>query len=322
METNKPSWNLATEYFMFKHIDEDVIILWQNDPCVVLGCNQNAYKELNLEYIKENNIEVVRRISGGGAVFHDLGNVNFTFITKNTNTQSMETFTKPVVDILNKLGVNAQVSGRNDIVIKEHKISGNAQFVQGDKILHHGTLMYDVSCNNLTRCLNVNKQKLVSKGISSVQSRVTNISSHLEQNLSVNEFVQFLQNEFIESNSKLKHLHLNENHKDLITKYHDEKFANENWIFGTNYDFEIENTKYFNNVGLIQIHINVSDKLEIKDIAIQGDFFAKRNIEEFIQKLINSKFTYEDVKVTLENISNFNDYFLNLKKSDFLELLF
>lgn len=322
MNSTKPSFNLATEYYLFQYFEEDVIIIWQNHECVVLGCNQNAYKELNLDYIKQNKIEVVRRISGGGAVFHDLGNVNFTFITKNKTNTSLETFTTPVINILKLLGINAKHSGRNDIVINEQKISGNAQYIEGNKILHHGTLMYNVSHNKLTKCLNVNKDKIISKGLNSVRARVTNISSHLQASLSVDEFINVLYQGFIDTNLDIKTLKLNQTQINQIKVIEKNKFANENWIYGTKYNYSIANSKYLVGVGLIEIYIEIDVNLKILDFQILGDFFAKTNTKYFTEQFINKEFKYEIIKNIILSTNNFNNYFLNLKKEQLLEIIF
>ncbi|HRC66441.1 MAG TPA: lipoate--protein ligase family protein, partial [Bacteroidales bacterium] len=142
-QNTNPYFNLASEEYLLKNYEEDVFMLWRNEPSIIIGKHQNALAEINIEYVKENHIKVVRRITGGGAVFHDLGNLNFTFISNSPNSKPVMNFkkyTQPIVDVLVNLGVDARFEGRNDIVIDGKKISGNAECVYKNRFLHHGTI--------------------------------------------------------------------------------------------------------------------------------------------------------------------------------------
>ena len=142
--TKNPYYNLAVEEYLFKTSDDSVIMLWQNEPTVVIGKNQNAFAELNLDYVREKGINIARRITGGGAVYHDEGNVNFSFIAKNSETNELDfkSYTEPIIEALSKIGVKAMLSGRNDILVEDRKISGNAQYNADGRVLHHGTLLF------------------------------------------------------------------------------------------------------------------------------------------------------------------------------------
>ena len=167
LKTTNPNINLATEEYLFTHCEDDIFMLWQNEPTVVIGKNQNAFAELNMDYIKNNNIHVVRRITGGGAVYHDLGNVNYTFISgkKGSVGIDFEYFTKPIIHALPSLGISAELSGRNDILIDGKKISGNAQHTSGNRVLHHGTLLFDSDLSVLSDALKVDEEKIKAKAI-------------------------------------------------------------------------------------------------------------------------------------------------------------
>ncbi len=189
---NRPQYNLALEEYVFTQLEQfdEIFLLWINEPSIIVGKNQNTIEEINLDYTKENNIHVVRRLSGGGAVYHDLGNLNYTITSKGNNTVAFnfEEFTKPVLEVLSELGVEAKFTGRNDIVIGEQKFCGNAQYMSKDKVLHHGAMLFDVDLTVLTNALKVSKDKIESKGIKSVRSRVTNIIEHLEDKITVEDF--------------------------------------------------------------------------------------------------------------------------------------
>jgi lipoate-protein ligase A len=191
-DKTNPYFNLAMEEYLLKNFNEDLFILWRNESSVIVGKNQNTLSEINLEYIKENNIPVVRRQSGGGAVFHDLGNINFTFIANDNNSFSdFKRFTQPIIDLLKTLDINAEFSGRNDLLIDGKKFSGNAQYNYKNKVMHHGTLLFSSQIGDLSNALKVKPIKFEGKGIKSVKSRVTNISEHLKYDIDILEFKDF-----------------------------------------------------------------------------------------------------------------------------------
>src|SRR3954447_3269134 len=187
-----PRINLAIEEYALKHLDinETYLLFYINEPSIIIGKNQNTIEEINTEYVESNGIHVVRRLSGGGAVYHDLGNLNFSFITKDDGESfhNFRKFTEPVVSALQKLGVNAELSGRNDIEDGGRKISGNAQFSTKGRMFSHGTLMLNSEIENVVSALKVKKDKIESKGIKSVRSRVANISEFLTEKIRIEEF--------------------------------------------------------------------------------------------------------------------------------------
>ncbi len=168
-ETN-PYFNLAAEEYVLKNFNDDCFMLWRNRPSIIVGKHQNTLSEININHVKENNIDVVRRLSGGGAVFHDLGNLNFTFI-KNVNNESnlvdFKKYTQPIIDVLKHLGVDAKFEGRNDIMINGRKVSGNAEHVFKRRVLHHGTLLFSSVMADLSKVLKVNPLKYQDKGVKS-----------------------------------------------------------------------------------------------------------------------------------------------------------
>ena len=189
--------NLAVEDFILNNLnvsEEDYFLFYINGPSIIVGKNQNTNEEVNLKYVEENGIHVVRRLSGGGAVYHDLGNLNFSFLTKDDGDSfnNYKKFTEPVVKALHKLGVEAELSGRNDIHVGTRKISGNAQFTTKGRMFSHGTLMLDSNIEEVVNALVVSEEKMRSKGIKSVRSRVANISEFLTEPLTMDQFVEHL----------------------------------------------------------------------------------------------------------------------------------
>src|SRR5690625_4956285 len=179
-----PRINLALEEYMLENFGEKdtYLLFYVNEPSIIIGRNQNTVEEINTEYVDKKDIKVVRRLSGGGAVYHDLENLNFSFITKDDGDSfhNFAKFTKPLVDVLNELGVPAKLEGRNDLVVEGRKISGNAMYSTKGRMFSHGTLMLDSEIEEVVKALNVNKAKIESKGIKSIRSRVANISEFLD----------------------------------------------------------------------------------------------------------------------------------------------
>lgn len=320
--TNNPYFNLALEEYFLKHkeLKEDILILWQNEPVIVVGKNQNTYEELNLEYVDSNNIKVVRRLSGGGAVYHDLGNLNFTIIESNSNKHKNDFsfFALPVILCLNKLGVKATFSGRNDILINEKKFSGNAQYFYKDKLLHHGTLLFISNLTVLSNALNVKKDKFESKGIKSVGGRVTNISDFIDDNISLKEFKETLTESIFEyRNEKVKNYILTDEDIKKINELVENKYGTWEWNFGKSPEFNYTKEIRF-NAGSISIKMNVVEGI-INNFKIYGDFFEENPVENLEKKFINKKFYLKEIKTIMEDI-DISNYILNLSSEDFIKL--
>src|SRR5690625_1812078 len=187
-----PYINLALEEYVLKNFGEEdtYLLFYINAPSIIIGKNQNSVEEINTEYVDANNIKVVRRLSGGGAVYHDEGNLNFSFITKDDGDSfhNFAKFTEPVVKALNSIGVPAELIGRNDLLVEGRKISGNAQFSTKGRMFSHGTLMLDSEIEHVVSALNVKKEKIESKGNKSIRSRVANITEYLDEKITMDEF--------------------------------------------------------------------------------------------------------------------------------------
>lgn len=190
-----PRFNLALEQYIFDQMprNRSYLMLWRNDRTIVVGKHQDTFAEINADYVRANQIQVVRRLSGGGAVYHDLGNVNFTFIADHTGSDfDFSTFCRPVIWALESLGVPAELNGRNDMTIRGRKFSGNSQYVKEGRVMHHGTLLYDSDLSVVSSALAPSRDKLTSKGLPSVRSRVTNIKPYMHQPMPTESFMERL----------------------------------------------------------------------------------------------------------------------------------
>ena len=307
-EITNPYFNLAMEEYLLKNFNEDMFILWRNENAVIVGKNQNTLSEINLDYIKEHSIPVVRRQSGGGAVFHDLGNINFTFIANNNDSFSdFKRFTTPIIDLLKTLDINAEFSGRNDLLIDGYKFSGNAQYNYKDRVMHHGTLLFSSQITDLSNALKVKLIKFEGKGVKSVKSRVTNISDHLKEPLTVLEFKDLIMNYLEKINTDNKHYTLSELDIENINKLVEDKYSTWDWNFGNSPKYTLYNELKYPG-GNVEFNLNV-DKGIIKDIKFFGDFFGKCDISTIEDLLVNTKHEENNLREILNTI-NINDYFL------------
>lgn len=324
-KSTNPFFNLALEEYLLKNVDikEDYFILWQNEPTIVIGKYQNTLKEINMNFVRDNNINVVRRNSGGGAVYHDLGNINFTFITKYDEKHLLDfkTFTNPVVYSLGKLNVKAQLSGRNDILIDGRKISGNSQHIYKDRFLHHGTLLFNSELENLVKALNVDNDKIISKGIESIKSRVTNIKEHVKEDIFMEKFKKILiENIFIWNKSSLKEYNLTSDQIASIEKLMKEKYMTWQWNYGESPEFNYRNSKRFQG-GKLEVLLNIVEG-HINECKIYGDFLGVMDVSEIEKKIIGVKYGEEYIEEFLKEI-DINKYFGTLSldeiKSCFVE---
>lgn len=316
-----PRYNLALEEYILKNLDldDDLVYLWQNEPSVIIGRNQNTIEEVNLEYVTKNNIHVVRRTSGGGAVYHDFGNLNFTFMTKSLkdNLNNYRKFTEPVIAALRSFGVPAEFSGRNDIVVEGQKISGNAQSYYKNNMFHHGTILFNVDLNMVQKVLTVKPDKIESKGIKSVRSRVTNIYPYLKEKITIEEFKSRLLKYLLGDEGKI--LELSPEDLKQVQKLRDEKYATWEWNFGESPAFNLQKMKRYAG-GSLDVRLYVEGGL-IKEMAIFGDFFGQREVKELIEHLINQKYEEQNIRQLLADIP-LHEYFYNITLDDFIDCLF
>lgn len=315
-----PYFNLAAEEYVLKNFDDDCFMLWRNEPSIIIGKNQNTLSEVNYEYVKENNIAVVRRLSGGGAVFHDLGNINFTFIS-NSDRESFNNFhkfTEPIITVLNNLGVKAEFSGRNDITIDGKKISGNAQYNNKDRILHHGTLLFSSNMTDLSAALKVKAAKFEGKGVKSVASRVTNISEHLKTPLNIIEFKDLIMEYIMQRYGGENLYEFNTEDINTINNMVAEKYGTWEWNYGSSPNYNFRNEKRYAG-GSVEFNINV-EKGIIKALKIHGDFFGKYDICDIENALIGVKHSESAVRAALSYF-DLTSYFANISLDELIQII-
>lgn len=321
-----PRINLAIEEYAVKNLDIEntYLLFYINKPSIIIGKNQNTIEEINTEYVEKNGIQVVRRVSGGGAVYHDLGNLNFSFITKDdgNNFSDFAKFTKPVTDALQKLGVNAELSGRNDIVVEGRKISGNAQFSTRGRFFSHGTLMLDSEIENVVSALNVKKEKIESKGIKSIRSRVANIVEFLDEKITMEEFrkliLRYIFN--VESIEDVPEYKLTDEDWENIHQLSKEKYQNWDWNYGKSPSFNIQHSQRIEGVGSYDVRLDV-EKGEVKQCKIFGDFFGLGDVGDVENTLIGKKYERDALSVALDQV-DIQHYLGKITKEQFLNLIY
>lgn len=319
--TNKnPYFNLALEEYLLTNFAEDIFMLWINNPAIIVGKNQNTLAEINIEYVKEHNIPVVRRLSGGGAVFHDPGNINFTFIMPNSSDSftNFKKYTQPIIDVLKKLGIEAKLSGRNDLTIAGRKFSGNSQYIYRDRILHHGTLLFSSNVSHLVNALKVNPDKIKSKGIKSVASRVTNISEHLKKDISIDYFKKTVMSHVMETYGGHKYILTSEDISN-VNKMVKEKYATWEWNYGYSPKYDFTKQARFAG-GTIEINLNVKYGI-IQEAKIYGDFFGKRDVQDIENALIGTRHNERDIREVLSSYP-LDEYFANISLDNLISICF
>ncbi len=315
--SNDPYFNLAAEEYFLKNSPEDFFILWRSQPSVVVGKHQNALAEINHEFVRENQIPVARRLSGGGTVFHDPGNVNFTFIRNvaNISEVNFKVFTVPVLAALQKLGVEAYTTGRNDLLIDGKKISGNAEHVHKNRVLHHGTLLFDSHLEALKGTLKVDLSKFEDKAVQSNRSEVTNIANYLPEPISVQEFTDFLFGEISRSLADSKIYEPTSEDLSAIQRLSDEKYQTWDWIFGYSPKYRFRN-KLETEKGLIAINLLVEKGL-LAEVIVSGDIQTDL-AQKISSALVGCRHDYDEVKNIIGSMTE--DFGTSAK--NFLNLLF
>ena len=315
-----PYYNLAFEEYVLTHRTRgDYLLLWQNDNTIVVGQNQNTEAEINRPFVEAHHIHVVRRSTGGGAVYHDLGNLNYSFITDagDRAALSMARFTQPVVEALQGLGLQAEASGRNDILVEGRKVSGTAQRLWGDRILHHGTLLFDANADMVAGALQVDPEKFRSKSTKSVRSRIGNIRSFLKQDMDMPAFWAYLKETLAGSGMVFDALTAQE--LAQVDALKAEKYDTWEWNYGRSPRFDMTAKRYWDG-GWLEGGGSVSRGL-ITDVIFHGDFLSVSSLEPLTKALLGTPFRREEVCRVLERYP-VADLFGGITREQVLDTLF
>lgn len=373
--STNPYFNLAEEEFLLKNMQEDIFRLWRNSPSIIVGRYQNTIAEIDTEYTQTHHIPVVRRLTGGGAVFHDLGNLNFTFIQNldspknasgidNTDahgadkkalhgssfadtSEMFRTFTAPIIEALRSIGINACLQGRNDLSIDGLKFSGNAICIHKQRLLMHGTLMFDVSKTDLSKALKPRPEKFIGKAVKSNVKRVTNIKEHLtaegilsnplatrllqerekqstgqkapEQAADTLWLKQFLGDYICSHTPGITPYTFSEEQLQEIGELEQTRYRSDSWNFGKSPEYAFSNVRKFPS-GIIELYFNVRSG-KITDLNIQGDYFFTRPTEEFIRQIEGTLHTRESLRKKTGTLE-VGAYFAGISSEDVVNLFF
>lgn len=313
--------NLAMEEYVLKNMpkDDSYFLFYINRPSIIIGKNQNTIEEVNQPYIDEQGIDVVRRISGGGAVYHDTGNLNFSFVTDDDGNSfhNFQKFTEPIVEALKSLGVDANLSGRNDIQVGEAKISGNAMVKVKDRMFSHGTLMLNSELDEVQNALRVNPAKIKSKGIKSVRSRVANISEFLDEPIDIDEFKEIILKSIF-GETQVEEYKLTDEDWEKIEKLSNEKYRTWEWNYGRNPKYNFEREEKFEK-GFVQIKLDVK-KGRIEHAKIFGDFFGEGDITELENALEGTMHEFDSIEEALSNYDIYH-YFGDIDRHELIRLM-
>ena len=330
MKTDDIRTNLATEQYLMNSgkIEPPFMLFYIEKPCIIVGRNQNTLEEINQKYCQEHGVTITRRLSGGGAMYQDLGNMCFSFVVQSDQQKfgDFKSLVKPVVDALHEMGATgAEVTGRNDIVIDGKKFSGNAMYSRNGKTFSHGTLMFDVNTDSVADALHVPLDKIESKGIKSVRSRVTNVKPYLKpeyQNLDTYQFRDELIKKIWDvatiEEAQAYEYELTDEDKAGIAEIEQKLYKNWDWVYGKSPEFSVQKRKHFDG-GTIDARFQVEEG-KIKDLKIYGDFFGPGDVTELEDALCGQEYTPEKMKEILQ-ATDLNKYFVGIAKEDIIDLI-
>ena len=320
-ETTDPRINLAIEEHLLRNVKvvEPLLLFYINTPSVILGRNQNGMEEIDPDFVRENKIHVVRRLSGGGAVYHDLGNLNFSFITLGKqDLHNFEKFTQPVIEVLNDLGVNAVLQGKSDIFVDGKKVSGNAQYATGGRMFSHGTILFNTNLENMLRAINPRQVKITSNAVQSVRSFVTNVKEHLSKEMDIAHLRRALLNGIFAGRDVPQYV-LTAADWEMIREIATQRYMTWDWNYGRSPAFNIQKTEKL-PVGTLDARIDV-EKGHIQAIKIYGDFSGQQDVAELEMRLTGLRYDADVLAKALAG-TELAPYFGPLEKETFLKLLF
>lgn len=320
-----PKVNLAIEEYILENFGEtdSYLLFYVNKPSIIIGRNQNTIEEINTDFVEKEGISVVRRLSGGGAVYHDEQNLNFSFIQKDDGNsfQNFAKFLHPIIEVLNNLGVPAEMQGRNDVAVEGRKVSGNAMFSTKGRMFSHGTLMFDSEIEKVVSALKVRKEKIESKGIKSIRSRVANISEYLEEKISMDEFKELILKHVFEVEDVedvSEHILTEEDWKNIY-EISENRYQKWEWNFGRSPAYNIQASHKF-PAGLVDVRLDVQKGM-IEHCTIYGDFFGIGNIRDLEEKLTGVRHNKQAIEEALDDIE-VPHYLGKISKEEFVSLLY
>lgn len=320
-QISDPRLNLALEEYLLRHLPhpEPILLFYINEPSVIIGRNQNSLAEIDPDFVAEQQIHVVRRLSGGGAVYHDFGNLNFSFITNGRDhLHQFDRFLQPVVATLQQIGLPAEIRGKSDIFVAGKKVSGNAQFAGNGRMFSHGTLLFNSNLETLLKALNPTRQLISPQAVQSIRNVVTNLSDHLPTPLTIQQLQAQLLAELF-GTAPIPTYQLTAVDWQQIEQIAANRYQTWEWNYGRSPRFNIQKQAQFNNVGTIEVRINV-DKGHISHLKFYGTFAGTADVAELEAHLIGHPYTAETLSNQLESIE-ITAYFGNLDKTDLRQLI-
>lgn len=322
LKTTDPAFNLAAEQYVFDSLPRDrmYFMLWQNDNAIIVGKHQNTMAEIDQSFVDSHGIRVVRRLSGGGAVYHDLGNLNFTFITDSVRGGKLDfrLFCQPVIRVLTALGVPAELNGRNDMVIGGQKFSGNSQYLRGGRVMHHGTILFDSDLSVVSRALRVDPEKIRGKGIPSVRSRVTNVKPCLSASVTLEDFRGMLLDEILRANPGEPYVFTEEDLRQIDT-IRQERYAVWEWNYGFSPACSMVKKRRIEGCGTVEVYLQIENGV-ITQASFRGDYFCIVEPEPLARLLRGARPERRGYCDALKNVDA-GRYISGLRTSDLIELL-
>ena len=321
LKTTDPAFNLAVEEYVFDYLPKDrmYVMLWQNDNAIIIGKNQNTLAEINESYVKQQDIRVVRRLSGGGAVYHDMGNLNFTVIA-DAQGENLDfgRFCALVVKTLQRLGVKAEINGRNDMIIGGKKFSGNAQYLRQGRVMHHGTILFDSNASVLANALKVDEAKIQAKGVKSVRSRVTNVRPCLPVDMTLPQFRQVLLDTILEDEPGEEYI-LTDKDLEVVEKLKKDRYDTWEWNYGHSPECTLHKKARVEGCGTVEAFITLREG-KISQIVFKGDFFGVSDPEQLANLLIGCRPDRASLEERLSQ-TEVSRYFMGLTAPQLLDIL-
>ncbi len=316
--------NLALEEHVLRTriADDDLLLFYVNAPAIIIGRNQNTIEEISSDVVNARGLRVVRRLSGGGAVYHDLGNLNFSFMTRDVHARfsRYDLFNSPVVEVLRELGVPAEIGGRNDILAAGRKISGNAQFATAGRMFSHGTLLLDSNLDDVTAALRPKPGKVESKGVKSIRSRVANISEFLREPISVETLRDLILERIFgtRDRARIPSLAIDAGDwlaaRDLVER----RYGSWSWNYGENPPSNVQRVQRF-TAGEIDVRLDIHGG-HISGVRFFGDFMGRSEVGELEARLSGTAYDRDTLAHVLRDI-DLREYFGDVEHDDVLGLL-